>query len=139
MQFAIFDTDPVAAFKTEINKAGMRAFYRRQLEQAANANREAIERSSQMSMAWDALFRGITGDRTHVLVSNSRPMLSGNDAGGKKWIVTKVARIDGKPVCWCVPVELKKGEQVEVNLTAENRFDLGAAFDNAMQESEPGK
>jgi hypothetical protein len=36
-------------------------------------------------------------------------------------------------------VEVKKGEQVQVSLTDGNRFDLGAAFDDAMREPQRGK
>ena len=33
-----------------------------------------------------------------------------NSPTGKKWIVTKIVVLDGKPICWCIPVEVKIGE-----------------------------
>ena len=41
-------------------------------------------------------------------------------------------RIKGKPVCWCLPVEVKPGEPIKVTLTEDNVFDLGAAVDDAL-------
>ena len=57
-------------------------------------------------------------------MSNSRP--------GKRWVITKTVDIEGKPVCWCIPVEVKKGESVDVTFDQSNVFDLRAAYDTAM-------
>ena len=48
----------------------------------------------------------------------------------KKWLVTKVARRNGEPVCWCLPLE--PGHPVE--LTADNTFDLAGAYTAVMGE-----
>ena len=43
-------------------------------------------------------------------------------------------RVKGKPVCWCLPVELKAGEWLSVVLNEKNMFDVRAVYDKAMQE-----
>ena len=48
--------------------------------------------------------------------------------------MTKTVEIEGKPVCWCIPVELKAGQQIEVTFDKSNTFDLAAAYDSAMQQ-----
>ena len=48
-------------------------------------------------------------------------------------------RVKGKYVCWCVPVEVKKGESVRVTLTDRNVFDLDTAYKKAMKAAEEAK
>jgi len=60
--------------------------------------------------------------------------MSSNAPDGKKWIVTKAVDIKGKPVCWCIPVEVKTGKQIEVTLNESNIFDLRTTYDNVMRE-----
>ncbi len=43
-------------------------------------------------------------------------------------------QIDGKPACWCIPVEVETGKEVKVTLDKDNMFDLRAAYDKAMKE-----
>ena len=61
-------------------------------------------------------------------------MVSSNDPGGKKWIVTKIVNINGKPVCWCIPVEVKTGEEINVTFNEKNTFDLKNIYDKTMEE-----
>jgi hypothetical protein len=63
------------------------------------------------------------------------PAISSNEPEGKKWLVTKVVEVKGKPVCWSVPVEVKTGEMVRAALTEDNELDLGAAFASAVREA----
>jgi hypothetical protein len=140
VQWAILDHDPLPGFKAHVQK--LRSLYRRQLERVGGPPRDVI-RSVEMRNAWDSGFKEITGDQLSLLTSApgvpGSHNFSANTPDGRKWIVTKTVQIKGKPVCWCVPVEVKKGERVKVSLTDGNRFDVGAAFDDAMREPEPGK
>jgi hypothetical protein len=52
---------------------------------------------------------------------------------GKKWIATKVVTANGKPMCWCIPVEMKYGQEIQVALTDNNAFDLASAFDRPLK------
>ena len=94
-----------------------------------------------MTVAWDLGFRDVTGDKLYLLISAPFAVqtMSSNGPDGKKWIVTKTVRVKGKPVCWCLPVEVKRGESVHVTLTEENAFDLDAAYDKAMKAAEEAK
>jgi len=46
-------------------------------------------------------------------------------------------QVKGKPVCWCLPVEVKTGEEIKVRLAENNVFDLGSVFDSALREAGP--
>jgi type II secretory pathway component GspD/PulD (secretin) len=61
--------------------------------------------------------------------------MSSNGAGGKKWIVTKTVNVKGKPVCWCIPVDVKTGATIDVTFGKRNTFDLKSVYDKAMQVS----
>ena len=75
-------------------------------------------------------FRAVHGNNLSLLIQHSDKDFPGSGAGirsngpaGKKWVVTKTVHLDGKPpVCWCIPVEVKKGEQVEVTLESATRL-----------------
>ena len=93
----------------------------------------------QMEVSWDFGFKDVTGDRLWLLASDpDHPAgphtMSSSSPAGKKWIVTKTVHIKGKPVCWCVPIEVKAGEQIDVVLNESNTFDLRKAYNDAMQE-----
>ena len=92
-----------------------------------------------MAAAWATVFRKVTGDHLDQLPSGGSLFCSSNGSDGKKWIVTKVVQIKGKPVCWCIPVEVKTGKEISVTLTEDNVFDLGSVFDSALRESDPTK
>lgn len=90
-----------------------------------------------MLVSWDFGFRKVTGDRLWLLTTRPRGSfgLSSNGPAGKKWIVTKTVHVKGKPVCWCIPIEVKTGHGVEVTLNAGNTFDLKTLYDKAMRET----
>ncbi len=94
-----------------------------------------------MTVGWNLGFKKVTGDKLYLLAKgprSSKTTLSSNSPGGKKWFVTKTVRIDGKPVCWCIPVELAKGKRIEVTFEKSNTFDIQRVFDDAMQEDARG-
>jgi hypothetical protein len=131
VQWAIFDHDPVPAFVARIKE--LRWLYREQLRAAKNeAAREEI-RKGWITVQWDSGFKEIRGDRLYLLQSDQPHPLTSNGPDGKKWIVTKVRMTKGKPVCWCMPVDLKYGEEIKVTLTDKNVFDLGSAADRALR------
>ncbi len=125
--FAIFDEDPLPGFKASVKKAG------RLLHEAV----EGDAPRAAMTGAWATVFRKVTGDLLDQLPSGGSLFRSSNDSDGKKWIVTKVVQIKGKPVCWCVPVEVKAGQEIKVTLTEQNAVDLGSVIDSALRESGP--
>ena len=114
--YAIFDEDPIPGFKASVKKAG------RLFKEAVGAD----ERRVAMAAAWSTVFRKITGDQLNQLPSGGSVFCSSNGPDGKKWIVTKLVQIKGKPVCWCIPVEVKTGKETSVTLTEDNVFDLGS-------------
>jgi len=133
VQWAIFDNDPVPAFKAQIQK--MQWIYQEQLRGAENEAAREDTRKGWMTIQWDSGFKGIPGDCLCLLTSDNPPPIESNEPDGKKWIVTKVVMTKGKPLCWCIPVEVKYGEEIDVTLADKNVFDLGSAFDSALAEA----
>ncbi len=126
MPFAIFDEDPVPGFQESVKKAG---------RLAKEAVRGEESRAATAAAAWATVFRKVTGDQLDQLPSGGSVFCSSNKSDGKKWIVTKIVQITGKPVCWCIPVEVKTGKETSVTLTEDNVFDLRSVFDSALGES----
>jgi beta-lactamase regulating signal transducer with metallopeptidase domain len=138
VQFVVLDEDPAPAFTAQLTR--MREQNRQQLEKGnTGADREVL-RAMQMTVAWNFGFKKVTGDNLHLLAKRpggySKTAMSSNRPGGKKWIVTKTVQIDGKPVCWCIPVEVTKGKNIDVTFDKSNTLDLRSAYDNAMKDSE---
>jgi len=135
VQYAIFDKDPVPDFKARV--ARQPNFHQRQLElHAGDLRRTQAIRTAGMTVNWNLGFRDVTGHDMYLLKSTQfgGPSITSNAPGGKKWVVTKTVQIDGKPSCWCIPVEVKKGKQVAVTLGESNTFDLQGTFQSAMKE-----
>ncbi len=139
VQWTVLDKDPVPGFRARLKKA--QAYHRKWLEQAGDeANNEAIC-SAQMTTSWDLGFKDVTGDKVYLLttapgVSHS---FSSNGPDGRKWIVTKIVRIKGKPVCWCIPTDVKTGKQIEVTFGEKNVFPLEAVYGEVTREKNHGK
>jgi hypothetical protein len=133
VQFALFDEDPAPGFEARIKK--VHRFFRKQLDAADDGDTRKSVRSLQMSLSWDFGFKTVTGDKVYLLTDAEGVCYSlrSSTTDGKKWFVTKTARMDGHPVCWRLPVQVKTGEVVHVELTEDNMFDLETAFDDAMQ------
>jgi hypothetical protein len=139
VQYAIFDEDPLPGFRARIKK--MQTYLQEQLEQAENNAKKELARSSFMSVNWDWGIKQVTGDKLNLLksaISNSH-CVSSNSPVGKKWIVTKIVRIKGKPVCWCMTAEVKMGEQTEVIFTEDNVFGLEDVLDAVMRDPDEGE
>ncbi len=136
VQYAILDKDPVPAFMARVER--MRTFTGQQLERAGNEARKEQLHAIQMQVSWDLGFREVTGDRLYLLAKRpdrrfSRHSNQSNAPAGKKWIVTKTVAIEGKPVCWCIPVDVQTGKSTNVTLENNNRFDLQTAYKKAME------
>ena len=133
VQWAIFDEDPIPGFEARTKKRQW--VYREQLRRAENEAAREDTRSEWMTMQWDSAFKEIPGDRLNLLTSDTHDPIKSSEPDGKKWIATKVVMAKGKPTCWCMPVEVKYGEEIKVTLTDKNVFDLGSVFANALQEA----
>jgi hypothetical protein len=133
VQWAIHDNDPVPAFKARIKRFG--SIFQEQLKEAQNQAAREEKRNKWISMQWDWGFKEIPGDRLYLLTPDNPHPFESNAQDGKKWIVTKVRMMKGKPVCWSIPVEVKYGEEIKVTLTEKNVFDLGTAAESALREA----
>ena len=129
VQFAIFDKDPVPGFMDRLS------------DNLTGSKEKRITkyglwyRSKVLGDLWDSGFQEITGDKVYLIDVNS--MWGTSDKTSdiqiiKKWIVTKNRQIDGEAFYWSVPVELMAGKSIEVILSDENRFDIDAAYNDAV-------
>jgi hypothetical protein len=92
-------------------------------------------RTAGVTVTWNLGFRDVTGADLHLLAFQyGGHSMTSNSTDGRKWVVTKTVQLDGKPTCWCIPVEVKKGEHVAVTLSESNTFDLEGTFQSAMEE-----
>jgi hypothetical protein len=115
----------------------MKGYHQSELARAEDEAKNEIARSSQMAVSWDLGFKDVTGDQVYLLTSapGVSHSLSSNSPDGKIWIVTKIVRIKKKPVCWCIPVEVRTGKEAHVTLNEENTFDLASSFDKARAQA----
>ncbi len=138
VQYAVLDHDPAPGYMGEIER--MQKSYRQQIDKADTQTWKQQHRMSQMQICWNDGFKEVTGEDVGLLVGRQGTIthlatLSSTGPGGKKWVVTKAsATPDGKLVCWCIPVDVKTGEEVHVTLNKDNVFDLQPAYDEAMKE-----
>ena len=130
VQYAMLDHDPVPTFIENVERTA--PLDRRLLAKAEDDADREQDRGIQASVSWNlGCFKAITGDKVHLLTGSSS--IGGDRLKGKRWIVTKTVQIDGKPVCWCLPVEVNPDVEAEVTLSTKNTFDLRAAYNKAME------
>lgn len=134
VQWAIFDKDPVPEFVLNIQRKSDR--YIKELNAAEEEKRKRSLRNSQIRVNWNRVFRDITGDEVYLLTSapNVAYSVASNAPEGMKWIAAKIVQIMGEPVCWCLLVEVKFDETIEVILTEENTLDLDTLYEDAMRK-----
>ncbi len=114
IQYAIVNEDPLPMFKANL------AF----LRSNPKLNDDIL---INLQVAWDAIFKKVTGEKVGLLPPNSENEFSmgSNEPGGQKWVITKVAlKSNGTILCWCIPVEVKIGERYQIKLDEKNTFDL---------------
>lgn len=140
VQFAILDDDPLPNFQAQIRKT--REFVLMHLSTVTPEEDMELFRNSQAQEKWNSIFRTVQADRLLLLTRRPGPHpgiffvpwgLSPTLPVKTKWLVTKV-NIQGKPVCWYLPLTVETDERIHVVLNAENAFDLRAAYDQVMQE-----
>ena len=133
VSLAIVSKDPVPAFVARIKQ--VRDIYKKQSPETDPIKNERL-RSVEMSVNWEQAIHDVlqANERLNTLVPNGQHVSGSSGPAGKKWVVTRVVQINGKPICWYLPVEVKSGEEIKVTLTEDNAFDIGSLYDNAMQQ-----
>jgi len=137
VQFAILDKDPALDYKAHLKR--VTTLNRQQLESADSEPWKKMLRYVQMKVDWDNGFNKVTGADLVLLTTPPGVVISSNGPAGKKWVVTKCRDIDGRPVCWSIPIEVKIGKRENVTLNKDNTFDLQTPYDAAMNEPESAR
>ncbi|HUI63578.1 MAG TPA: hypothetical protein VL126_01960 [Bacteroidota bacterium] len=122
--WALFPEDPRKRFLDELQK--MRSSFQEQVKAVADAAiREQILRS-QPAVTWDHLFKSVSGDKVGLLTYalDVVHLISSNDSGGKKWIVTKAVQTRSQVLCWCVPFDAVIGHESALTLNKDNVLNL---------------
>jgi hypothetical protein len=135
--FSILDRDPRARFK-EVLMRMSESRNRLRLESPPAPGPELM-RQGLLIAAWDSVFHEVPGDQMALVYRNEnrRPaglttdaetmrsvMLKSNGPAGTKWLVTRATQFEGKPVCWCIPVDVEAGKNSDVWLTTQNMIAL---------------
>lgn len=115
VQLAIFYTDPASMFKYYMSN-----------QSSSSDRRIALE------VSWNLCFKGITGDNLYLITRE--PKIYSHDQEGKIWVVTKSVIIAKRPVCWYIPLTVKRGEQYQVLLTPKNRIDLEELYNKLIKK-----
>ncbi len=134
VQYAILDEDPIPRFEKRVQI--VKDFYRKNMEEAKDEKERQMWFHSGMRVSWNDCFEVVTGAMLFLLTDDAGYSTTG--PAGKKWIATKVVHIEGKPICWLIPVEVEVGDEIEVVLNKDNIFDLAGLFEEAMSQ-EPQK
>ena len=129
VQYAVLDKDPVPAYISQVKM--LRQAYQQQIDQVDAKPWKDTMRLAQMRTSWDSGFKDITGANLNLLTKKGT-VLSSEGPAGKKWIVTRTVDVEGRPVCWCIPVEVKIGEKIDISFDKSNTFDLQTPYDKAM-------
>ncbi len=131
VQYAVLDKDPVPGYIAQIKL--LRKFHNQQLEQADTKTMERPGGVAQMKTDWDNGFKDVTGENLYLLTKKGTE-LSSNGPVGQKWVVTRTVDIEGRPVCWSIPTEVKTGEKNDLTFDKSNTFDLQTLYDKVMKE-----
>ncbi len=128
VMFAIRDADPLPSYKGRLQSLSE---MQRHMKFGASASvaPEAM-RQGLLYVAWDAGFRDISGDKIGILFRSPAPYamaIQSNEPAGRKWLVSRAVQLGEKVVCWCVPFEVRQGEQTQVTLTEANMTNLAMA------------
>ena len=115
IMFAIVKKDPMENYKEELKK--MKNYI---LETADLKDLKA----SSIDNSWNDIFDTVTGNQMSFLENDVKDryhhMLGSNDFS-KQWLVTKGTVSNGNVIAlWSIPVQMKKGETIDVTLTEKN-------------------
>ena len=136
VQFAVRESNPVEEYKKVLAQSRIRL--QNELSEEKDSEQRDLLKTARMIGPWDRLFKSVTGDEVYLLVprrsgknqSRTRVILiSSNGPEGRRWLTTKVAYREGKPICWCIPVDTVIGKEVHVELRGENSLNLQMIFD----------
>lgn len=137
VMFSIFDSDPRSRYTDILQR--MSEKQREQASEPEQSLRPQLMRQGLLSAAWDAVFHDVPGDKIALLCQSKFREMSGEFPGGgptywltigsteragTKWLVTRATQFEGKPVCWCMSINVEKGATTEVALTKQNMIAL---------------
>jgi hypothetical protein len=135
--FSILNRDPRARFKEVLLR--MSESRNRLTQENPPALSPELMRQGLLIAAWDSVFHEVPGDQMALVYRNEnrRPaggttdeetvrsvMIKSNEPTGTKWLVTRATQFEGKPVCWCIPVNVEAGKNSDVLLTTRNMIAL---------------
>lgn len=129
---ALFDSDPLPRMERRM-RAGAQS-HKRLLDTQTSEKGKATFRRMFVEIHWDDMFQAVTGDRVHLLTTPSARRrahslgLSSNSPGRKRWVVTRMLNSDGKSICWYIPLDLEKSNQIKLTLNAGNVFDIDSLY-----------
>jgi hypothetical protein len=137
VMFSLLDSDPRSKYRDILQRMS-----EKQDQQALEPSPPLtphLMRQGLLSVAWDAVFHEVPGDKIALLYRKEgrqasseaegggptySVMIRSTESKGTKWLVSRAAQFEGKAVCWCTSVNVEKGDNTDVSLTLQNMIAL---------------
>lgn len=123
IQVGLFEFDPIEKFTKNFDMT----YLREQLKKAKDEKEKALYINSSIKVQWDNLFDIIKGSDLYLLTKNGFWLGTTSECSQpktKKWFVSKLFLLDGKPYCYAVSLEIENGSKLEVTLDKTNLISL---------------
>ena len=136
VMFTLFDHDPHAEYVGNLKA----------LVSLMPGKDQVEAQATRCRVAWDQLFHKVAGNNLHLATPDEIPKMTSDPKTGKMmisatttrmhiltnedstvytcWVVTRTALYNGKPIAWCIPVQINKGSMREILLEEPNLIDL---------------
>jgi len=123
IQICWLEFDPIEEFNKTLNLD----YLTESLKKAKDENEKTLKINVLNKVTWDNLFNVVKGSEMYLLTNKGMILSSASDCKqpkNKKWLVTKVFNLDGKPYCYAIPFDLDNGSKLEVTLNKANLISL---------------
>ncbi len=135
IQVAIFKENPLEIYDSIItqNKESILS----KLKEITDSNMVKRQIISAQTYFWDKVFNSVTGYDMILLTSRPEEAISFSitDPIGTFYVVTKICIFREFFCCWCIPVQLKAGQETTVVLNKMNYLNLKGLFNYIMNKN----
>jgi hypothetical protein len=124
LQYTYVDFDPTGAF--------MQSFDKNLLENALKGVKEEKNRIATINafieIGWDMMFNKVKGGDVWLLTSKGSWTMADVSPVTKKWLISKVFYLHGKPYCFMFPIDAGAGDKQKVVLNKHTMISLADVY-----------
>ena len=137
IQLAVFTKNPFVIYDSIITSN--KSFIESKFQETEDTIIMQNQVTSAMTFFWDNVFRQITGFEVNTLSSrpNDLTIYTINDPGDNLWVASKTCFFKDFFICWCLPVQLKPGNEYKLTFNKDNYLDLFTLFSYIMAGKPP--